>query len=126
MRAVLVDTSVWVDHFRLRNEVLVNLLMLDRVMAHPLVIGEIACGTPPDRTRTLFDLDQLQSTQIVSIREVLLFIGRERLYGLGCGVVDIMLLASALMTSGVELWTLDKRLRALAERFGIRYQPAPH
>ncbi|MCL2524946.1 MAG: VapC toxin family PIN domain ribonuclease [Betaproteobacteria bacterium] len=126
MRGVLVDTSIWVDHFRLRNEVLVNLLLHDLVMAHPLIIGEIACGTPPDRTQTLLDLDQLQPTQIISIREVLHFIGRERLYGLGCGLVDIMLLASALMTPGVELWTLDKRLSALAERFGIKHQPVLH
>ncbi len=38
-------------------------------------------------------------------------------FGLCCGLVDLMLLACALMTPGVELWTLDSRLSALAERF---------
>ncbi len=32
MKAVLVDTSVWVDHFRSGNDALVELLELDLVM----------------------------------------------------------------------------------------------
>jgi hypothetical protein len=126
MKAVLVDTSVWVDHFRLGNDALVELLELDLVMAHPLIVGEIACGTLPRRIQTLSDLNGLQQTQQVSVREVLEFIERERLFGLGCGLVDLMLLASALMTPGVELWTLDQRLSALAERFGVLYRPIIH
>lgn len=126
MKGVLVDTSVWVDHFRRRNEALVDLLNLDLVMTHPLVVGEIACGTPPHRLQTLADLDSLQLTQQASMREVMDFIERERLFGLGCGLVDLMLLAAALMTPGVELWTLDQRLRALAERFGAIHRPALH
>jgi hypothetical protein len=126
MKAVLVDTSVWVDHFRLGNDALVELLELDLVMAHPLIVGEIACGTPPRRIQTLSDINGLQQTQQVSVREVLEFIERERLFGLGCGLVDLMLLASALMTPGVELWTLDQRLSALAERFGVLYRPIIH
>ena len=126
MKTVLVDTSVWVDHFRLGNDALVELLKLDLVMAHPLIVGEIACGTPPIRIQTLSDLNGLQQTQQVSVREVLEFIERERLFGLGCGLVDLMLLASALMMPGVELWTLDQRLSALAERFGVLYRPIIH
>lgn len=126
MKGVLVDTSVWVDHFRHRNDVLVDLLELDRVMAHPLIVGEIACGTPPDRVETLADLDRLQQAQQASVREVVAFVERERLFGLGCGMVDMLLLASTLMTPGVELWTLDKRLGALAERFGVMHQPTLH
>ncbi|QDQ27494.1 VapC toxin family PIN domain ribonuclease [Chitinimonas arctica] len=126
MRGVLVDTSVWVDHFRLRNDILANLLELDLVMAHPLIVGEVACGTPPNRTQVVSDLAGLQQTHLASIREVVDFIERERLFGLGCGLVDMMLLASTLMTPGVKLWTLDKRLKALAERFGVMHRPTLH
>lgn len=126
MKGVLVDTSVWVDHFRRRNDALVDLLEQDLVMGHPLIVGEIACGTPPYRGQVLSDLDGLQQTQQASIREVLVFIERERLFGLGCGLVDIQLLASTLMTPTVELWTMDKRLRVLAERFGVMHRPAVH
>lgn len=126
MKEVLVDTSVWVDHFRRRNAALANLLELDRVLVHPLIIGEIACGTPPQRNRTLSSLNALQPSRQASVPEVIDFVERERLFGLGCGLVDLMLLASTLMTPGAELWTLDRRLRALADRFGVMYRPGPH
>lgn len=126
MKGVLVDTSVWVDHFGHRNDALAALLELDLVMTHPLIVGEIACGTPPNRAQTLSDLDALPPTQLASVREAMAFAERERLFGLGCGLVDILLLASTLMTPSVELWTLDKRLCALAERFGVIHRPALH
>lgn len=124
MNMVLVDTSVWVEHFRQSRPELVNLLMMDSVLVHSLVIGEIACGTPPHRTQTLADLDNLPSVKQASFAEALSFIEREALFGLGCGLVDISLLASTMLTSGAQLWTLDKRLSALAQRFDVLYQPA--
>lgn len=126
MKRVLVDTSVWVDHFQRRNAALADLLELDLVMAHPLIVGEIACCTPPQRTHTLTDLGNLRQPQQASLREVMDFIEREQLSGLGCGLVDFMLLASTLMTPGAELWTLDKRLCALSGRFGVMHQPVLH
>ena len=126
MKGVLVDTSVWVAHFRQRNDALANLLNLDLVMVHPLIMGEIACGTPPNRLQTLGDLGSLQQVQQASVREVIAFIERERLFGLGCGLIDLQLLASTLLTQGAELWSTDKRLCALAERFGVLHQPTTH
>lgn len=75
-----------------------------------MVLGELACGTPPSRTQTLADSERLQHMQQASLREVLIFIHKERLFGLGCGLVDITLLASTLITPRAELWTLEKRL----------------
>ena len=124
--SVLVDTSVWVDHFRRRNATLVELITLDMALTHPMVVLELACGTPPEpRVRTLDDIDLLLGTQQASLREVRDFIDRERLYGSGCGLVDMVLLASTLMTPGAQLWTLDTRLARLAERFDIAHRPAP-
>lgn len=123
MKGVLVDTSVWVDHFRHRNETLVDLLAWDLAVTHPMVMGELACGTPPARTQTLADIERLQPSRQASVREVMGFIEREKLYGLGCGLIDLTLLASTLMTPGVELWTLDKRLSVLAERFDVMHRP---
>lgn len=126
MKGVLVDTTVWVAHFRQRNDVLANLLDLDLVMVHPLILGELACGTPPNRLQTLGDLGSLQQVQQASVREVIDFIERERLFGLGCGLIDLQLLASTLLTQGVALWSMDKRLCTLAERFGVMHQPITH
>ena len=123
---VLVDTSVWVDHFRQGSLPLVGLLERNAVMMHPMVLGELACGTPPSRTQTLADLQRLQPAQQASIREVMAFVEHGQLFGQGCGLVDLLLLASTLMTPGASLWTLDKRLASLAERFGVAHRPAVH
>ena len=126
MKPVLVDTSVWVLHFRQSNQALVKLLEQDAVRMHPLILGELACGTPPERTHTLAALAVLQPVQQASLDEIMAFIDREKLYGLGCGLVDLSLLAAVLLSSGTVLWTLDKRLCALAERFGVLHQPQLH
>ena len=124
---VLVDTSVWVDHFRRRNEVLVDLLTLDLALTHLMIVTELACGTPPaPRSRTLADIATLPQTRQASLNEVRELIEREQLFGLGCGLVDLALLASALLTPGAQLWTQDKRLVQLAQRFQIAYEPARH
>ena len=125
--SVLIDTSVWVDHFRNGNDALVDLIEADRALAHPMVIVEIACGTPPaPRMQTLNTLALLQPCKQASLSEVVDFIERERLYGLGGGLVDMSLLASTLITPGAELWTLDKRLAELAGRFGVAHRPTLH
>jgi predicted nucleic acid-binding protein len=125
MSDVLVDTSVWVDHFRHGNATLAALLGSDRVLIHPMVIGELACGTPPDRARTLSALHALRLARAASLDEVEAFVERECLYGQGCGLVDMMLLASTLITPGAHLWTLDTRLATLAREFGALHLVAP-
>jgi predicted nucleic acid-binding protein len=124
MSGVLVDTSVWVDHFRNRNEDLVSLLTLDLVLSHPLILTELACGTPPaPRARTLADVATLPQARQATLDEVRSFIEREQLYGLGCGVVDLALLAATLLTPGSRLWSLDRRLAQLAQRFDVAFRP---
>lgn len=92
-----------------------------------MIVVELACGTPPEpRRRTLEAIGRLRSCRQASWDEVSTFIEHERLYGLGCGLVDLCLLASTLITSGTRLWTLDKRLAALAGRFGVAYQSTLH
>lgn len=125
MNGVLVDTSVWVAHFRQAQPALADLAEREALLTHPLVRGELACGTPPRRSEVLADLALLATPRLAGVDEVLAFIERETLYGLGCGLVDITLLASTRMTPGVLLWTLDSRLRALAERFGVAYRTMP-
>jgi hypothetical protein len=125
--SVLIDTSVWVDHFRNRNKALIDLIEMDLALTHPMVLVELACGTPPaPRTRTLSDIGLLLPAKQASLGEVMDFIEGEALYGLGCGLVDMALLASTLITPGAELWTLDKHLANLAERFGVACQLNMH
>jgi predicted nucleic acid-binding protein len=117
---VLVHTSVWVDHFRNRNENLVGLLTLDLALSHPLIVTELACGTPlAPRSRTLTNIATLPQTRQATLDEVRGFVEREKLYGLGCGVVDLALLASTILTTGSRLWSLDRRLVELAQRLTL-------
>jgi predicted nucleic acid-binding protein len=122
MSLVLADTSVWIAHFRKSNQALQTLLSADQVLCHPMVLVEIACGTPPaPRARTLSDLRQLRLASLASTDETLALIERDRLQDSGCGAIDLLLLGSVLLTSDALLWTLDKNLRTLAARFHILF-----
>ena len=122
MSLVLADTSVWIAHFRKPNAALQTLLLADQVLCHPMVLIEIACGTPPaPRERTLGDLRQLRSATVANTDETLALIEREQLHDSGCGAIDLLMLASVLLTSDAVLWTLDKNLGALAARFDILF-----
>jgi predicted nucleic acid-binding protein len=122
MSFVLADTSVWIAHFRKPNPALQTLLSADQLLCHPMVLIEIACGTPPaPRERTLSDLGQLRSATVANTDETLTLIEREQLQDSGCGAIDLLLLGSVLLTSDAVLWTLDNNLRALAARFDILF-----
>ena len=118
---VLVDSSVWVSHFRETNDRLVSLLETDLVACHPYVVIEIACGTPSKRNERLDLLKLLEHLPVATDDELLEFIEANRLHGRGCGMVDIALLASVKMSPGAALWTLDKRLDRIANEFGIAF-----
>ncbi len=107
---ILVDTSVWIEHFRTGHSGLADRLCEDRVLTHPYIVGELACRNLPDRDRILQLLDQLPTCPVASTVETRFMIERLSLFGSGLGWVDINLLASMRLMSGGDLWTLDKRL----------------
>ena len=121
---VLVDTSVWVDHFKQRNEQLVVLLQAGLVVCHPYVVVEVACGTPPSRREVIDMLRELDRAPLATADELLALLQRRALFGRGCGFVDISLLASVLLSEQTLLWTLDKRLVAVATELARAYRPA--
>ena len=95
---------------------------MDQVLCHPLILLELACGTPPaPRERTLGDLKKLQQAVVATTDETLTLIEREQFHDSGCGAVDMALLASVLLTPDALLWTIDKSLDALAARLGVAF-----
>ena len=125
MSLALADTSVWVAHFRSANPVLQSLVAMDQVLCHPLIVLELACGTPPaPRERTLADLKKLQQSVVATTDEILALIEREQFHDSGCGAIDVALLASVLLTPDTLLWTIDKNLDALAARLGVAFSAA--
>jgi len=119
---ILVDTSVWVDHLRRRDALLADALVAGLVLAHPFVIGELACGVVPGRAEVLRLLHELPSAAVASVGEVLGFVERHALAGRGVGYVDVHLLASARITPRTALWTRDRRLATIADELGVGVQ----
>lgn len=120
---ILVDTSVWVGHLRASDKTLVALLEAGMVLAHPLVIGELALGNLRQRETVLEALADLPQAGVATDAEVVHFIERHALYGRGIGYVDAHLLAAARLTAGTELWTNDKRLHAVAVELELAITP---
>jgi predicted nucleic acid-binding protein len=118
---VLVDTSVWISHFRDGNIELANLLNDGSVLCHPLIAGELACGNFKDRTVILSFLQLLPMSIEAGHEEVLAFIENYHLMGKGLGYVDVHLIASAVLM-GVPIWTLDKKLAQTAHGLHVRYK----
>ena len=119
---ILVDTSVWIDHLRGVESRLSSLLSGNRVLAHPMVIGELACGNLRNRAQLLSLLSELPSAPVAADVEVLTFIKHHRLMGLGIGYVDAHLLAAAALARPSCLWTSDRRLEETAERLSLAYR----
>ena len=115
---ILVDTSVWVEHFRAGSDRLRGLLLGEQVLCHPFVIGELACGTLRKRVEILSMLKALPEAHLLEHEEIMGFVEAQRLYGRGIGWVDAHLLASALLAR-CAIWTLDKPLRRAAAALNI-------
>ena len=123
---ILVDTSVWIGHFRSRNFELAHLLDNLSVAMHPFVLGELACGDFKTRPVVLPALEELPQPVLATQEEVLRLIEDRKLWGQGIGWVDAHLLASALLTN-CRLWTLDARLARAAKNARVAgYASRPH
>jgi len=116
---ILVDTSVWIDHLRTPNVAFVRLLNDFQVLMHPLVVGELAMGNLRDRDVVMGALAGLPQAVVARDDEVLAFVAREALHGLGIGYADACLLAAARLTPDARLWTRDRRLADVAGRMGV-------
>ena len=88
-----------------------------------MVIGELACGNLSNRAQVLGFLLGLPHTDVARCDEVLGFIERRRLMGLGIGYVDVHLLAAAAIGPATRLWTADTRLDGAASTLGLAYSP---
>jgi predicted nucleic acid-binding protein len=121
---ILVDTSVWVDHFNKSDKALSALLLEEDVVMHPLIVGELGMGNLKQRENILEALLALPKIAAASHDETLRFITHHRLFGLGIGYNDAHLLAAVRITPGSTLWTRDKRLAGVAQTLGVAFRPS--
>jgi predicted nucleic acid-binding protein len=122
---ILVDTSVWIDHFRQGDAALTAALLADQVWIHPFIVGELACGNLGNRSEVLSLLRSLPCLTKCTDEEVLLFIDQQQLMGRGIGYVDAHLLAATQLAS-TQIWTRDKRLNVAANELALAYTATHH
>lgn len=116
---ILVDTSVWINHFRFGEPKLVAALKENRVLMHPFVLGELACGNLKNRKTTLATLEDLPKAPTATDPEALGMIEHRTLMGRGIGYIDVHLLTSTSLAGDALIWTHDKRLAAAASELKL-------
>jgi len=125
MARILVDTSVWIDHLRKKDDHLVNLLQHNQVLIHPMIRGELACGCLHNRDQFLSLLNNLPKAAEATHDEVFFCLEKHMLMGKGVGFVDLHLLASTLLSNNALLWTRDRRLQNLAQLLNVSWNASP-
>jgi hypothetical protein len=118
---ILVDTSIWIDHFHASEPSLVAFLRDNQVGCHRAVIEELALGSIRQRDRVLTLLESLQEFPVLMHEEVMTLVSKRRLWGRGLSAVDVHLLGSVMLVDGARLWTRDKRLLSACRDCGAAY-----
>ena len=96
------------------------LLQLRAQLFHPL---QHAMADLRPRDETLRWLNRLPELLPARDSEVLALVDRARLYATGIGYIDAHLITAVRLVPDTQLWTRDKRLRAVAERLSIASDP---
>lgn len=115
---MLVDTSVWARHLRHGDAEMERLLLAGLVLIHPFVRLEILSRRLEHRQEIADLLETLPAATPAQDDEVAALLERHHLAGSGLGLVDLHVLASALL-SDARLWTADRRLAEIARRLGV-------
>ena len=118
---ILVNTSIWIDHFHASEPSLVALLHDDQVGCHRAVIEELALGSIKQRDSVLALLESLQRFPVLTHEEVMTLVDKRQLWGRGLSAADVHLLGSVILVGGARLWTRDKRLLTACRDGGAAY-----
>ena len=122
---ILVDTSIWIDHFRYGDAELGKIITDVLLLYHPFVVGELALGSLRERDAVIAFLAAQREATIATHTEVMTVIDRHSIFSMGIGYTDAHLLTSTLLDGRASLWTRDKRLAAAAQKVGATlYQQA--
>ena len=121
---VLVDTSVWIRTFWGQAPYapeMHKLLARDEVAGHEMIYGELLIGDRGGRRDFLSAYEQMYQAGVVPHDEVVAFVRRRGLHGMGVGWIDVHVLASAL-AERMPLWTADRNLAVVAKTLGVAYR----
>jgi predicted nucleic acid-binding protein len=121
--SVLVDTSVWIDHFHRADPRLQTLLHAGQVWTHTVVIGELASGRLQQRADVLRHLQKLPRADEIDLAEGLHLLDAHHLAGHGLSWSDVQLLAAAQLDR-LAIWTRDRALSEAARRLKLASSPS--
>ena len=119
---VLVDTNIWVQHFRATIPELVTHSHAGAVVTHSVIVGELAVGGLRNRLQTLPELRGLTSITECTTEATLDFLERHNLFNIGLSWGDVQILATANI-NGIPIWTLDQRLHQRAYALNLSWIP---
>lgn len=119
---LLVDTSVWIDHFHRENADLQAALLAGMVWTHSVVIGELAAGRLSRREETVQLLGKLPRADEVDLEEGLHLLARHALAGQGLSWSDVQQLAAARIDHCL-IWTRDRALHTAAMKLRLDWRP---
>ena len=122
---ILVDTSIWINHFHASEPSLVALLRDNQVGCHRAVIEELALGSIRQRDRVLALLESLQAFPVLTHEEVMALVDGRQLSGRGLRAVDVHLLGSVMLVGGARLWTRDTLLLTACRDSAAAYVEEP-
>jgi predicted nucleic acid-binding protein len=91
----------------------------DEIGCHHFVIEELAIGSIKQREVVLAMLSNLHRFPTVTHLEILHLVEHRRLWGKGLSAIDANLLGSVALVEGAQLWTRDKRLKAVCTEVGV-------
>jgi predicted nucleic acid-binding protein len=114
---------VWIEHLRRGEPRLRAALEAERILMHPYVIGELACGNLRHRATLLDLLARLPVAPVATDDEAHALLERRALMGRGIGWIDVHLLASTALATPARLWTHDRRLAAVAGELSLAAAP---
>lgn len=117
---LLVDTSVWIDHFHRADAELQAALRAGSVWTHAVVIGELAAGRLARRGEVITLLRKLPRADEIDLDEGLHLLNAHELSGKGLSWSDVQLLAAAKIDH-CTLWTRDRALKSAAARLQLAY-----
>ena len=121
MNPVVVDSNIWVFHWRMPNRLLTDMMADGEIWTHPLVIGELSMGTLRNREMLLWDLTRLGRPQLATDAETRQMVEARKLWGRGIGWNDAKILASVVI-GNCSLWTKDRRLDEAAAELGVAWR----
>lgn len=114
---ILVDTNIWIAHFKRADPELIDLLQNDKIVTHDFILGELALGHLSKKNRLLIleRMNFLRKIPTSPHNEVKTFIEKYQIIANSIGWIDVHLL-HACFKSKIDLFTRDKNLDRLARK----------